>query len=182
MPSDARPRSSLAARSRGLVWVGVIGALFLGVGSAAAADDPGDGSAPDQYQEEIPTSTGSEPTDDAGGSDQGGAAPSGGSSSGDDGGAPATGDVGSEPGGQGSAGARNDRMTGSGDTNGWTNYAPLTDAEGSFGPPEPSSGVSGAVSAVGEGSPHVLALLLLAALLPLAAFAAVTVRAHRRRV
>lgn len=181
MPSDARPRSSLAARSRGLVWVGVIGALFLGVGSAAAADDPGDGSAPDQYQEEIPTSTGSEPTDDAGGSDQG-AAPSGGSSSGDDGGAPATGDVGSEPGGQGSAGARNDRMTGPGDTNGWTNYAPLTDAEGSFGPPEPSSGVSGAVSAVGEGSPHVLALLLLAALLPLAAFAAVTVRAHRRRV
>ena len=74
-------------------------------------------------------------------------------------------------------------MTGPGeDTNGWTSYAPLTDAEGAFGPPEPSSGVSGAVSAVGEGSPHVLALLLLAALLPLAAFAAVTVRGRRRRV
>jgi hypothetical protein len=72
-------------------------------------------------------------------------------------------------------------MTGSDEgAKGWTNYAPVDDPVS--GTPESSGGVSGAVSAVGEGSPHVLALLALAVLILLAAAAVRAARVRRRRI
>jgi hypothetical protein len=182
---SAFPRFPFARLPRRLVWVGVIGALFLGVsaGGAAAADDPG-GSAPDQYQEEIPTSTGPEPTN---GSGDGGQSGGGGGSGGSPGG---SGGQGASPGGGGATEPRGterdpgDRAgdggtTGSGgDGEGWTSYAPL--GEGGIPAPEAPGGVGAAVSAAGEASPHVLALLALALLTPLAAFVATSSRGRRK--
>jgi len=161
----------------------VIGALFVGVGGAAAADGPGDGSAPDQYQEDIPTDTGSEPTDGGSddGVDEGGAAPPGGNSSSGGGTGSTGGDLFLPPGIPGS-GDPAERVIGPGsDPNDWTNYVRLGEEEVG-GQPESSGGFAEAVSAVGEGSSSVLVLLTLALLIPLAAFAFVSVRARRRRV
>jgi hypothetical protein len=181
MPSGVRLRPLSPFGSRWLVSVCLFGMLFLGVVGTAAADEPGDGSAPDQYQEDIPTSTGSEPTDDSddGKSDQGGSAPVGGSSSSGGGGTSAGG--GQESGSSAAGSAREDRMTGPGtDGEGSTGSVPR-DPAATAGRAESSGGISGAVTAAGEASPHVLALLMLALAIPLAAAAGSAVRARRRR-
>jgi hypothetical protein len=184
MPPELLPASSPAAGRRRLVWVGVIGTLFLavgGIGSAAAADAPGDGSAPDQYQEDIPTSTGSKPTDGDGAAAGGG---SGGSSSGGDDSSGGTDSAGAgSSGGKDRSGGRDDSTAGRDPgAGGWSAYAPLEGKQVAVGPPESSGGVSSVLSEVGEGSAPVLALVILALLLPLAALAASAARSRRRRI